>query len=141
MGEFDGFLIQGIHVHAETVVLRSDFDFAGAGLLHGLVGASMAEFELVGFATQCEAKELVAQTNAKCGAFLDECFDVLDGISDRFWIAGAVGEKDAVGVNFEQLVGGCVGGKDGDVAAAIHEITQNVLFDAKVCIWHFSEAV
>ena len=36
--------IQGIHIHAKTVVLRGDFYFAGLKILHRMIRASVPEF-------------------------------------------------------------------------------------------------
>ena len=48
MGQGHSVLIDRVGVYSEAVVLRSDFDLTGAGLLDGLVCTSVAELKLVG---------------------------------------------------------------------------------------------
>ena len=51
---------------------------------------------------------------------------------ERFGIAGAVGEEDAVGLEGEHVLGGCERGDHGDAAAGVHEAAQDVVLDAEV---------
>ncbi len=41
-------IIEGFHIHTETMVLGRDFYFAGFQILHGLVSPTMPEFEFEG---------------------------------------------------------------------------------------------
>ena len=91
VGECYDFLVEGVEIDAETVILCGDFDFARAGVLHGLVGAPVAEFEFVRFSSQCQAEKLMTQAYSKGGAFADQFSDVFNCISHGFWIARAVG--------------------------------------------------
>ena len=91
VGECYDFLVEGVEIDAETVVLCGDFDFASAGLLYGLVGSPVTKFEFVRFSTQCQAEKLMAQTYSKGGAFADQFADVFDCIRHGFWVARAVG--------------------------------------------------
>ena len=91
VGECYDFLIEGVEIDAKTVVLCGDFDFARAGVLHGLVGSPMTKFEFVRFSAQCQAEQLMPQTYSKGGAFADQFADVFDRIRHGFWIARAIG--------------------------------------------------
>ena len=53
-------------------------------------------------------------------------------VADRRWIAGAVGEEDAVGVEREDLLGSRGRRKHGDLAAGLGEPAQDVVLDARV---------
>ena len=50
----------------------------------------------------------------------------------RLGIAGAVREKDAIGLQREHVFGGGERRDDGHVAAGMHEAAQDVLFDAEI---------
>ncbi len=52
---------------SEAVVLRGDLHLAGAAIQHRLVGAAMAELQLVDFPPQRQAQQLLAQTDAEDG--------------------------------------------------------------------------
>ena len=54
-------------VHAEAVVLRGDLDLAGPQVLDRVVGAAVAELQLVGLAPAGEAEDLVAEADAEDG--------------------------------------------------------------------------
>ncbi len=54
-----------VDVHAETVVLRGDFDAASGQVLHGLVQAPMAELELVGVPSDGQRKQLVSEADTE----------------------------------------------------------------------------
>ncbi len=92
----------------------------------------MAEFQLEGPAAESEAAELVAEANSEDRRAAEQLADIRDGIGDRLGIAGAIGEKHAVGLEREHVFGGSFRRNDGDVAAVIHEQAQNILLDAEI---------
>src|ERR1700694_1002807 len=58
---------QGIGSDNEAVVWGSDLDVPSAHVFYRVIRAMMAEFQLVGAATQSETAKLVAQANAEYG--------------------------------------------------------------------------
>ena len=89
---------QGRRIDGETVVLRGNFHAPGRRIEDGLVRAPVAELHLVGPSAGGEGKDLVPQTNAKDRLLAKERRNGLARADDRRRIAGAVGEKDPVGI-------------------------------------------
>ena len=58
---------QGGGIDGEAVVLGGDGHFATAKVLHRLVAAAMAEFELEGLSAECVPENLVTEANGKDG--------------------------------------------------------------------------
>jgi hypothetical protein len=119
-------------VHREAVVLGGDLDAARAEVLHGMVGAAMAELELEGLPSACKAEDLVAEADAEDRKLVDQLARGLHGIRERLGVAGAVREEDALGLQGEAIRRRGVGGHDGDVAAQGGEHPQDVLLHAEV---------
>ena len=61
---------QVVQLDREAMVLRGDLDLLGALIEHGLIGAAVAEFQLVRLASQGLPEDLMAQADAE----------------DRWWI-------------------------------------------------------
>ena len=55
MCEFDVFILEGVESDAEAVVLAGYFDLAGFQVFDGVVCASVAELQFVGFCAEGEA--------------------------------------------------------------------------------------
>ena len=89
--------------HGEPVVLARDLGPSGRQVLDRMVGAVVAERELVGLEADRAAQQLMAEADAVDGRFADELADGLDDVVERGRVAGAVGEEDRVGVVSEQL--------------------------------------
>ena len=62
MRQLDLFVFERVHIHAEAVILAGDLDGAGVEILDRVVGAAMAEFELVGRTAEGQGQNLMAQT-------------------------------------------------------------------------------
>ena len=84
--------------HGEAVVLAGDLGAAGRQVLDRVVGAVVAERELVGLKPDGPAQQLVAEADAVHRQLADQLADRLDDVAQRGRIAGAVGEEDRVGV-------------------------------------------
>ena len=67
VGEVDFAGVDGVGVDGVIVIVRGDLDFAGVVALDRMIATVVAEFELVGFAAESEADELVAETDAEDG--------------------------------------------------------------------------
>src|SRR5262249_6556196 len=61
-----------VEIDAEAVVLRGDLDAPGGEVLHRLVRAAVAEFELVGLAAEGQGEELVAEADAEDGDLAEQ---------------------------------------------------------------------
>ena len=87
------------------MILAGDVDPAGDRILHRLVGAPMAVFELFGLRTLSKSRQLVPQTDAEDGlAGMAELFQLLNDAYILRRVAGAVGEHDPVGIHGEDLL-------------------------------------
>ena len=85
-----------------------------------VVAAVVAEFELVGLAAQSQAGELMAEANSEDRHAAQEFANGADGVIDRLGVAGAVGEKDAVGLQLEDILGAGLGRNHRHPAALAH---------------------
>ena len=99
-----------------------------------MVRAMMALMHLHGLAADREAEHLVAEANSECRrADVDDVLDDRHGVfSGRRRIAGAVGEKHAVGLEREDVLGGGLRRHDRHLAAGAGEQAQDVALDAVV---------
>ena len=79
----------------------------------------------------------MTETDAEHRDAPDELANIFHGVIDGLGVAGAVGEKHAVGAHAQNFFGGGVRRNDRDVAVVIHEQTQNVLLDAVIVGHHF----
>ena len=104
-----------------------------------MVGAAMAEFQLVGLAAHGQAEQLVAQADAEDGLLADQLADVGHLRVQRLGIAGAVGEEDAVGLERQHVFGGSERRNHRDAAAGLHQAAQDVVLDAEI-VGHHVEA-
>ena len=132
VGKLDVVGVDGVGIDGEVVVVRSDFDLARLVVAHGMIAAVVSELELVRAAAEGETTELVAEADAEDGHAPDHVANGLDRIIDGLGIAGAVGEKDTVGLESENVGGGGLRRDDGDFAAFAREHAEDVLLDAEV---------
>jgi hypothetical protein len=123
------------------VILRGDFDLIGEEILHRMVGTVVAKFQLVRFAAQREAAELVAEADAEDRHAAGKVADIFDSEGGWLGIAGAVGEENTVGLHGEDIFGRGLRGDDGDIAMMVDEQAQDVLLDAEVVGDDFVAAV
>jgi len=98
VGEVDFGGVEGVGIDREVVIVAGDLDLAGVVALNGMIAAVVTKLELVGFAAEGEADELMAQADAEDGCAAGELADALLRVDDGLGIAGAVGEEDAVGL-------------------------------------------
>ena len=71
-----------------------------------MIGAAMAELQLVSLAAEREAENLMAEADAEDRRLADQPADVVDLRVQRLGIAGAVREEHAVGLEREHVFGG-----------------------------------
>ena len=92
----------------------------------------MAELQLEGAAAESQAAELMAEANAEDRHAAEQLANIRDGVGDRLGIAGAIREKNAVGLQREHVFRGSLRRDDGHVAIVIDEQAQNILLDAEI---------
>ena len=63
--QLDFGLRKRIGIDGEVVIVRSDLDLAGCQLLHGMISAMVAEFQLIGLSPQSNSYELMPQANSE----------------------------------------------------------------------------
>src|SRR4051812_2973863 len=98
------------------MVLRGDLDLASFQILHGLVATTVTEFQLERLATECEAENLVPQTDSEGGhAGLDDVTHRLGRIRERRGIARAIRKEYARGFVLESFRGWGSGRDDLDL--------------------------
>ena len=124
--------VERVGVDREAVIVRRDLDLLRELVAHRMVGAAMSEFQLVGFAAEGEAEQLVAEADAEDRLLADQLADVAHLGLERLGVAGAVREEDAVGLERQHIFGGGERGDDGDAAAGLHEAAQDVVLDAEI---------
>ena len=89
----------------EAVVLRRDLDPPRPQVLDRVVGAAVAEGQLVGLQADRLAEQLVAEADAPDRALADQLADGVDDVAQRRRVARAVGQEERVGVGGQQLLG------------------------------------
>src|SRR5579862_3140207 len=120
-------------VDREPVVLTGNEDAAGIEFLHGMVRAMVAEFHLHGASASGESEDLMSETDAEHRQIrLEKGARRRDGVVTRLRVTGSVGEKYAVRLEGECLLGAGLRGYDGHAAAAVGEQAQDVALDAEV---------
>ena len=122
---------------AKAVVLRGDLHATAHQVHNRLVATAMAELKLFHLSAACQANHLVTQANAKDRHLADQLLHLLVGLHHGIGVAGAVGQKDAVGIHVEDLTRGRVPRHDGEVAAGADETLQNAALHAAVIGDHF----
>ena len=105
---------QGGGIDFKAVVLAGNHHAAAVQILHGVVGAVVAERHFAGLAAEREPQKLVAETDAEKGfAAFEHLAQGGNGVVAGFGVARAVGEEDAVGIQGEGFGGGGLRGDDG----------------------------
>ena len=121
----------------KAVVLRRDLHTTAHQVHNRLVAATVTEFKLFHLGTTCQADHLVTKANTKDRHLADQLLHLLVGLHKSIGVAGAVGQKDAVGIHVEHLTRGHIPRHDSKVAAGTDEALQNAALDAAVVGDHF----
>lgn len=125
-------LRHGIEIDAEAVILGGNLHPTGSMIDDREIGAVIAEGELHRPATEGEAHELVTETDTEDRLLADKGANDLLGGEDRLGVAGAVTEKDTIGIHRQRRFRREGGRDDGDIAAGIDQTTEDVVLDAEV---------
>ncbi len=121
-------------VDRKAVVHAGNLNRAVAEPLHRMVRAAVALVHLLGLRADGKAQHLMPQADAEQRLFgFQPLLDHRHGIfACRGRVAGAVGEEQAVwGVRHDFVETRC-GADDGDVAAGVDEVAQDIVFYAIV---------
>ena len=97
----------------------------------------MTELKLFHLGAAGQADHLVTKTNAKDRHLADQLLHLLVGLHHGIGVAGAVGQKDAIGIHVEHLTRRRIPRHDSKVAAGADEALQNAALDAAVVGDHF----
>src|SRR5579875_2604391 len=74
----------------------------------------------------------MTEADSKDGLASGQFADILLGVCDRFRVAGAVREKNAVGIEREHVFRGSLRRNHSDTAALLCQHTENILLDAEI---------
>src|SRR5438105_13703208 len=121
-----------IGIYGKTMILRRDFHLLGQQIFHRMIRAVMAEFQLERFSAQSESAELVAKANPENRNLANELADGFNRVANRLRIAGAIGKKNAVAFQVENIFSGSLRGRDPNIAIVIHKQPENVLLYAVI---------
>src|SRR5271155_3949641 len=86
------------------MVVRGDLDLAAGQLLHWMIPAVVAEFQLEGFTSERDAGNLVSQTNPENRLPSHQASNVVDGVRTGLGIARPVRQKNAVGLQRQHVL-------------------------------------
>src|SRR5215469_4077200 len=97
-----------------------------------MIGSAMAEFQFVRLAAERQAENLLAETDAENRLLADQLAYLANLTLERFGIARAVGEKNPIGIERQDVLGGRSRGHDRHASAGLHETAQNVPLDSVI---------
>ena len=97
-----------------------------------MIRAVVAKFQFEGFAAESEAAELMAEADTENGDATKEFLNIFDGVADGLWIAGAIGKKNTVWLEIENVLSAGLRGDDPDFAVMIDQQPEYVLFDTEI---------
>ena len=130
-------LAQAGEQQAKAVVLRGDLHTAADQIHNRLVATTMTEFEFFHLGAARQADHLVTEADAKDRHLADQLLHLLVGLHHGIGVAGAIGQKDAIGIHVEHLTRGCIPRHDGEVAVSTDQALQDAALDTAVVGDHF----
>ena len=99
------FTIERIGIHRESVIVRGNLHLLGDAVQHRMIRAAVSELELVGFAAERQAQNLMAQADAEHRLLADQFADLLRLEFERLGIARAVRKKHAIRLERQHIFG------------------------------------
>ncbi len=123
---------QRLVIYREAVVVARNLHPPGIAEAHRLVAAVVAEAQLVGAAAQRQTQDLVAEADAEQRLLAQQAAHRVDRVGHGGGVAGAVREKNAVGVEREHLGGGRAGRHHRHAAALVGHQAQDVALHAEI---------
>ena len=117
---------------AKAVVLRGDLHAAAHQVHDRLVATAVTELKLFHLGAAGQADHLVTKTNTKDRHLADQLLHLLVGLHHGVGVAGAIGQKDTVGIHVEHLTRGRIPRHDGKVADGADQPLQNTALHTAV---------
>ena len=137
VGELDLVQVERIGIHREAVIVRRDLHLVGELVQHRVIGAAMAELQLVGLAAKREAENLMAQADAENRlACRSACAPVRPGTASGSGSPGPFERKTPSGLSASTSSAEVPRGNHRDAAAHLHQPPQNVALDAVIVGHH-----
>ena len=131
-GKLGNKLAQAGEQQAKAMVLRGNLHAAAHQVHNRLVATAVTELKLFHLSAAGQADHLMTQANTKDRHLADQLLHLLVGLHHGIGIAGAVGQKDAIGIHIEHLTRGRIPRHDGQVAAGADQALQNAALHAAV---------
>ena len=131
-GKLGDKLAQAGEQQAKAMVLRGDLHTAAYQVHNRLVATAVTELKLFHLGAAGQVDHLVTKTNTKDRHLADQLLHLLVGLHHGVGVAGAIGQKDAVGIHVEHLTRGRVPRHDGKVAAGADQPLQNAALHTAV---------
>ena len=119
-------------IHREAVIVRSDLHFVRDFVQHRMIRAAMSELQLVGFAAQRQAQNLMAQADAEDRHLPISLRTCAAWYVERLRIARAVRQKHAVRLQRQHIFGRSSGRHHRHAAAHLHQPPQDVALDSEI---------
>src|SRR3972149_6673953 len=131
--------LQRVGVEGEAVVLGGYLHFARGEIHHRLIPSMMAKLELIALSSQRQAHDLMAKTNSKDWLFPDQFLHDFSRVRNRIRIPRAVGKKNAVRIQRQDLLCGGPGRHDSDLTPGLGKASKDIELDAVVICDHGKE--
>src|SRR5450759_459805 len=112
--------------------MRGDLDLARGQLLHRMISAVVAEFQLESLSPERDARELMPQANSENRLPSHQPPNVIDRVGAGLGIAWAVRQEHYVGLKSQHVLRRRLPRDDRHLAAFSPQLAQDVLLDAKV---------
>ena len=132
MGDLNLTARNRFRIHGEAVVLSGDLHSPRLEVHHRMVCPMVAEFQLVGFSSQGQTQNLMAQTNTEDGQFPDALANRGDEIRHSFRVSGPVGDKQPVRLHRKDFRGSYRGRHDDDLGARLSQHSRNMRLHAAI---------
>src|ERR1700691_5038415 len=114
------------------MVMPRNLDLAARQLLHRMISAMMAKFELKGLAAERDAGQLMPQANPEDRLASHESPNVIDSVSTGLGITGPGRQGNSVRLQCKYVLRRGLRRNDGPLAALSAQLAQNVLLDAEI---------
>ena len=134
-----GRVVHRLFEYSESVILAGNFALAAEQVFHRMIQPSVPVVQFVSGQSCSQREQLLAETDAKKGFPVGEhLFHQINGIAHRGRVAGAVRKEITIRVPSFYFGKIGLGGKYFQVAIALVEAAQDILFHPKI---HDSDAV
>ncbi len=135
--QFDVVGVERIRVHREAVVVRGDLDLVGDLVQHRMIGAAVAELQLVGLAAERQAQDLVPQADAEDRDLARAaCAPAPPGTASGSGSPGPLERNTPSGFSASTSSAVVTAGTTRHAAAHVHQPAENVALDAEVVGHH-----